>query len=69
MQFLQFFEPTQITENPVFAHQNGHISAHDKARTFNEGFLIGSDSTLSRGFVDLNPETVSVQENDIFQKE
>jgi len=28
--------------------------------------LYFSDSTPSRGFVDLNPETVSVQENAIF---
>ena len=45
-----------------------HICANWPNWFHYEGFFISSDSTPSRGFVDLNPETVSVQENDIFQK-
>ena len=34
-----------------FSHQNGHISAPDKARIFNESSLKSSDFTLSGGSI------------------
>ena len=63
---LSRFEKYEKIEEIV--HQNDHISAPDKARTFHESSLKSSNSGLSRGSIHCYPEAVSVQKNCYFSK-
>ena len=50
-------------------HQTGHISAPDRARTFNESSLKSSDSALSRGFIGFAILLENTKDIKNFQKE
>ena len=39
-----------MSKIPEIVHQNGHILASDKGKTFNKSYLKSSDSALSSGF-------------------
>jgi len=55
-------------KNIDFLHQIGHISAQDRARTFNESSLKSSDSALSRGAIHIQSEADLVQKVGFFFK-
>ena len=67
--FSHFLNLLKSPKIPIFLHQNGHISAHDKARTFNESSPKSSDSALSRGAIHIQSEADLVQRVGFFQKE
>ena len=58
-----------MSKIPEIVHQNGHILASDKGKTFNKSSLKSSDSALSSGFNSFAILPKNTEDNKNFQKE